>query len=166
MPIRIRTTADELAPHKHLVIPADGGEILGVVLDEQGAIPTRGRFAAWSPKAGTRNGQMGFYHSLDEAADAIGALFEPGSTTPEPPGPAAPEWRTLKGVTTPFDVLGVRDDRGRILLASDRRTPTGGPITVVRLEMRNGLRRGKTADGAEVNFSGTASKYWVVASDN
>lgn len=164
MAIRIRTTVDEMDPHKHLVIPADGGEILGVVHDEQGVIPARGRFAAWSPKAGTRNGQAGFYHSLDEAADAIGALFEPAPTASEPSEPTAPQWRTLKGVTAPFDVLGVRERSGRILLACDRRAPRGERINVVRLEMRNGLRCGKTADGDDVNFSGPASKYWVITS--
>ncbi|NUK50383.1 hypothetical protein HRW14_08780 [Streptomyces lunaelactis] len=158
MAISTRTEADELDPNKHMVLPATSGtDVLGVVFDEQGAIPSRGRFAAWSPKADTRKNIVGFFDTLPEATDAIGELYE------APAEPAAePKWQTLKGVTAPFQVY-VKQSDGRIWPAGDRRTPTGEPIKVTRLEMRSGLRYGYTADDREIRFSGAATKCWIVA---
>lgn len=166
MAINTRTETDDLDPNKHVVLPSAGGtDVLGVVFDEQGGIPSRGRFAAWSPKAGTRNGVVGFFDTLAEATDAIGALYDAPAQSAEPEEPseaAAPNWQTLKGVTAPFAVY-VKQSDGRIWPAGDRRTPTGHPVTVVRLEMRHGLRYGHTADGREISFSGVATKCWVLA---
>jgi hypothetical protein len=163
--ISTRTEVDDLDPNKHVVLPvADGSDVLGVVFDEQGAIPTRGRFAAWSPKAGTRNGIIGFFDTLTEAADAIGALYdapaEPATETEQTA--AEPKWQTLRGVTTPFQVYVEQSD-DRIWLARDRRAPTGEPIEVVRLEMRASCRYGYTADDRQINFVGVATKCWVIA---
>ncbi|MDQ0945942.1 hypothetical protein [Streptomyces sp. V1I1] len=164
MAISTRTELDELDPNKHVVLPAaDGTDVLGVVFDEQGAIPTRGRFAAWSPKAGTRKNIVGFFDTLTEATDAIGELYEaPADPAAETEPAAGPKWQTLKGVTAPFEVYVEQPD-GRIWPAGDRRTPTGEPVKVVRLEMRSGLRYGYTADEREIRFSGAATKCWVVA---
>ncbi|NUK24039.1 hypothetical protein HRW14_18860 [Streptomyces lunaelactis] len=150
--ISTRTEADELDPNKHMVLPAAGGtDVLGVVFDEQGAIPTRGRFAAWSPKAGTRKNIVGFFDTLTEATDAIGELREEPAAETE--RVAEPKWQTLKGVTATFEVY-VKQSDGRIWPAGDRRTPTGEPVRVTRLEMRSGLRYGYTADEREIRFSG------------
>ncbi|MDH2393383.1 hypothetical protein QCN29_32390 [Streptomyces sp. HNM0663] len=164
MAISTRTENDDLDPNKHVALPAAGGtEVLGVVFDE--AIPSRGRFAAWSPKAGTRDGVVGFFDILAEATDAIGALYDAPAQTAElaePSEAAAPNWQTLKGVTAPFAVYAKQSD-GRIWSASDRRTPTGHPVTIVRLETRHGLCYGQTADGREISFSCVATKCSVLA---
>lgn len=49
-----------------------GGEIVGVI-DPQIA----GRWTAWTPKAGTRNGVLGVFTSIEEAAQAVRDLYEP-----------------------------------------------------------------------------------------
>ncbi|MBT2439821.1 hypothetical protein J7E93_06730 [Streptomyces sp. ISL-36] len=165
MAISTRTEVDDLDPNKHVVLPADGGtDVLGVVFDEQGAIPSRGRFAAWSLKAGTRNGVVGFFDTLTEATDAIGALYDtPAEPATESEQTAAePKWQTLAGVTTPFHVYVEQSDN-HIRLARDRRTPTGKPIEVVRLEKRASCRYGYTADNRQINFVGVATKCWVIA---
>ncbi|MEU4496982.1 hypothetical protein AB0F96_26955 [Streptomyces sp. NPDC023998] len=166
MAISTRTEADELDTNKHVVLPAAGGtDVLGVVFDEQDAIPSRGRFAAWSPKANTRKNIVGFFDSLTEATDAIGALYDPPA---EPPAESeqtteGPKWQTLKGVTTPFQVYVDQPDGPIIWPTRDRRTPTGEPIEVVRLEMRASCRYGYTADNRQINFVGVATKCWVIA---
>lgn len=165
MAISTRTEVDDLDPHKHVVLPAAGGtDVLGVVFDEQGVIPTRGRFATWSPKAGTRNGIVGFFGTLTEAADAVGGLYDaPTDPATEPEQAAAePTWQTLKGVTTPFQVY-VEQSAGHIGPARDRRKPTGQLAEVVRLEMRGGCRYGYTADNRVISFVGAATKCWVIA---
>ncbi|EPH41471.1 hypothetical protein ABT390_34250 [Streptomyces aurantiacus] len=160
MTISIRTETDEMDPNKHIVLPAGGGtDVLGVVFDEQGAIPSRGRFAAWSPKAHTRKNIAGFFDTLDEAATAIGALYD-APAEPAPPKDTDPTWRTLKGVTAPFTVYA-HETGGRLHPAGDRTQPTGKAITIVSLAMRHGLRYGHTADGREISFAGAATKCWV-----
>lgn len=54
----------------------------GVIFDEEGAIKSRGRFAAWSMKAKPvegkpNNGIVGFFDTLEEAAEAIASLYRP-----------------------------------------------------------------------------------------
>lgn len=162
MTISTRVEIDALDPSRHIVLPAAGGnEHLGVIFDEQGTIPSRGRYATWSPKADARNGIVGFYDTLDEAADAIGRLYDDPTPEGEQPN-SEPTWQTLKGVTAPFRVYGEQSD-GRIHLARDRKTPTGKPIEVARLEMRGGCRYGYTTDGHQINFIGVATKCWVIA---
>ncbi|HBF82467.1 MAG TPA: hypothetical protein DD420_21820 [Streptomyces sp.] len=162
MTISTRVETDDLNPNKHIVLPAAGGnEYLGVVFDEQGTIPSRGRYAVWSPKASARNGTVGFYDTLDEAVDAIRQLYD--APAPEGKQPdSEPAWQTLKGVTAPFRVYGEQSG-GRVCLARDRKMPTGGPIEVVRLETRGGCRYGYTADGLRIDFVGLATKCWVIA---
>ncbi|MEO3974427.1 hypothetical protein [Streptomyces sp. CAU 1734] len=56
----------------------------GVVLDESAAGMSRGGFAAWSLKAGNRNGHVGFFATLEEAVDAIQAFYPaPADVEPE-----------------------------------------------------------------------------------
>lgn len=47
------------------------GEMIGTVFDESAAKLERGAFAAWSPKCRNKGGIVGFYGSLEDAADAI-----------------------------------------------------------------------------------------------
>ena len=66
----ITTAQDDLDPHTVFVLHGDTD--LGTVRDEQGAITTRGRYAAWSQKGATRrDGIVGFYNTKAEAIDAI-----------------------------------------------------------------------------------------------
>ncbi|AZM53319.1 hypothetical protein DMA15_12585 [Streptomyces sp. WAC 01529] len=54
------------------------------VINDEGANMTRGRYAAWSPRAERRDGVVGFFATVDEAAAAIKALWppRPARTTP------------------------------------------------------------------------------------
>ena len=158
-----RIEPDDIDANKNIVLPASGGTaVLGVIFDEQGLIPTRGRFCAWSPKAGTRDGIVGFFGTLAEADKAIAALYDtPAEPAPERITPA-PEWRTLKGLAAPFHVHA-KQRNGRIRPTGDRRTPTGEPVEVVRLELRGSCRYGYTADNREIYFGGTATKCWVAS---
>ncbi|MEU1815173.1 hypothetical protein ABZ543_08240 [Streptomyces roseifaciens] len=65
----LTVTPDEINPSRHDV--THGEQHLGVIFDETPAALTRGGWAAWSPKAGTRNGIVGFFGSKEEAAAAI-----------------------------------------------------------------------------------------------
>lgn len=76
-------------------------------------------------------------------------------------GAAAPEWRTLKGVTTPFLVQADVLENGRVRLARDRKQVSGEPVKVVRLEIEASCRYGYTESGARVDFVGVATKAWV-----
>ncbi|MFG2328232.1 hypothetical protein ACGFMM_01265 [Streptomyces sp. NPDC048604] len=75
--------------------------------------------------------------------------------------PPAPEWRTLKGVATPFLVQAEAQENGRVYLARDRKQVTGQPVKVVRLEIKASCRYGYTETGARVDFVGVATKAWV-----
>ncbi|MFI7009997.1 hypothetical protein [Streptomyces sp. NPDC050145] len=56
------------------------GDHAGVINDE-GPAMTRGRYAAWSPRAARRDGVAGFFASVDEAAAAIKSLWNPPRPT-------------------------------------------------------------------------------------
>ncbi|MGW7248837.1 hypothetical protein [Streptomyces decoyicus] len=133
---------------------------LGVIFDETEAKLDRGSFAAWSPKSKNRNGTVGFFDTKEAAADAIARTWP--APAPQVAEPAAPEWRTLKGVEAPFRVLAKVTESGGIYPTGNRKVPEGERVEVVRLELRHGLRYGHTADGREIYFSGVASKCWVV----
>ncbi|GAA3374689.1 hypothetical protein [Streptomyces racemochromogenes] len=65
------TTPDEFDASRLIVWR--NREYAGVIFDE-GDMP-RGRFAAWSSKAGTRNGIVGFFPTIAEAEAAVRALY-------------------------------------------------------------------------------------------
>lgn len=66
----ITTVQDDLDKDTTFVLHGDTD--LGTVLDEHGAIPGRGRYAAWSQKGATRrDGIVGFFNTKAEAIDAI-----------------------------------------------------------------------------------------------
>ncbi|MFE0056086.1 hypothetical protein [Streptomyces sp. NPDC059003] len=189
---------------------------IGVIFDETAAGLRRRPFAAWSLKAGLRNGIVGFYNSLQEAADAIDALHPRSgedlaralgislaevldaadelATRWQAKGPHAvylapvtdddaeltgqaalalrkqhekaqasqsPQWRTLKGMKLPFQILGEETERG-FRPANDRTRPTGQPLTIIALRTEHSLRYGKDASGREIPLYGVASKYWVI----
>ncbi|WP_326797460.1 hypothetical protein OG946_20235 [Streptomyces sp. NBC_01808] len=69
----------------------------------------------------------------------------------------APEWRTLKGVTTPFRIHTNSD--GHPLGRKD--TPGDETMTIVDMELRGSVRYGTTADGRKVILWGVATRYWV-----
>ncbi|MFI5880838.1 hypothetical protein [Streptomyces sp. NPDC051554] len=194
-----------------------GQRHVGVIFDESEATLNRGSFAAWSPKAGTRQGTVGFYDTKDGAADAIRQLYPVSAADlakalgvessdvaeaahaladewsakgpravilsaptdaveltaaaadairdrltrePEKDALAPPEWRTLKGVTTPFQIYGQEQEGGRFHPASDRKKATGEPLTIVRTWM-HGTRYGEDQSGRTIDLWGVATKYWV-----
>ncbi len=77
---------------------------------------------------------------------------------------ADPEWRTLKGITAPFQVLVMNPDAERMQLAYDRHCAAGSPVTITRVLTFHGrARRGETADGRTVSFGGLATRMWLIA---
>jgi len=66
------------------------GNVIGTIGDELGTIPTRGRYAAWSPNSGTRTGHLGFFGDLNEAARAIKDLHPEAVDTTGPKGQTKP----------------------------------------------------------------------------
>lgn len=150
---RVVVTPD--GPHRHTVWL--DRHVIGTIFDESAANLARGGFAAWSPKAPRKDGIVGFYATAEEARAAIGKLYGARQEAQ-----AAPQWRTLKGVTAPCTVFGTLTDDGAVRLSGDRRQRTGQPITVIELSMRGGLRYGTTSDGRTITFLGTATKVWVI----
>ncbi|WP_406501571.1 hypothetical protein OHA04_27515 [Streptomyces sp. NBC_01590] len=73
---------------------------------------------------------------------------------------AAPEWRTLKGLETPFLLYGEESD-GRFHPANDRKQCTGEPLVITRTWMSSGTRYGEDSGGREIHLWGVATKYWV-----
>lgn len=122
------------------------GKIVADILDEHGVITSRSRYAVRC------NGATSFHNTQAEALAAIRSLLGLAAT---------PEWRTLKGVATPFQVLVTNPER--LLLASDRRAPAGTPVTVTEVSQAGGCRTGRTADGRRIDFSGNATRMWVIA---
>ncbi|MEW2071811.1 hypothetical protein [Streptomyces sp. NPDC007346] len=79
--------------------------------------------------------------------------------TPDAPA-AGPEWRTLKGVTAPFQLYG--EDHGDWFRpAGDRARCTGEPLTVTRVWMKAGLRFGEDEMGRTLRLQGAATRFWV-----
>jgi hypothetical protein len=140
----LTTTQDEI--NADITDVLLNGEIVADILDEHGVIASRGRYAARC------NGAVSFHATQDEALVAVRNLLGLG---------AEPEWRTLKGVATPFQVLVT--DTKRLIPTRDRRTPTGVPVTVARVEKAGGCATGYTADGRRVSFNGNATRMWVIA---
>ncbi|MFI9206483.1 hypothetical protein, partial [Streptomyces sp. NPDC053048] len=149
----LRVVPDEVGTMKYDVLK--GVEHLGVIFDETPARLDRGGWAAWSPKASRRDGVVGFFTTKEAAALAIARTW--GLCLAE-----AAEWRTLKGVATPFFVYGDVQDDGRVWLARDPKRLTGTPVKVVRLTTEGGSRYGYTASGQQIYFGGTAAKVWAV----
>lgn len=83
----VTTQPDDLNQSTTVVHYGDEN-VIGTIYDERGTIPTRGRYAAWSPKAGTRNGHVGFFATKTEAIAAITATH---GITPEPEVNEEPE---------------------------------------------------------------------------
>jgi len=75
--------------------------------------------------------------------------------------PAAPEWRTLKGIACPFQLYGTELEDGTFSRAKDRKQVTGAPITIVHQWVSGSVRYGATADGREVCLWGVATKHWI-----
>ncbi|MGW7514799.1 hypothetical protein ACWGJ2_04325 [Streptomyces sp. NPDC054796] len=69
-----------------------------------------------------------------------------------------PQWRTLKGVETPFRI---HTHDGTPLRRND--TPATESMTITDMTCRGGVRYGTTADGHEVTLWGTATRYWVTS---
>lgn len=137
---------------------------LGTVRDEGPWSSTRGRFAAWSQRGATRrDGIVGFYADRDEAARAIAAANPTGAAAAEP----APRWRTLKGVTVPFQLYGEDEPGGRFRPAGDRTQVTGQPITIVRTNMDDTTRCGRLVDstGRHIHLTAAATQFWITATD-
>ncbi|MEV8477879.1 hypothetical protein [Streptomyces sp. NPDC051173] len=65
----LRITPDEINSAKHDVTWGD--DHLGVIFDETPAALSRGGWAAWSPKAESRDGIVGFFPTKEAAAAAI-----------------------------------------------------------------------------------------------
>lgn len=136
-------TADELAPGTCWLI--DLGPIsCGTVTDEQTTL-NRGRYAAWSMKAGRADGIVGWYHTRDEAINAIKALY-------------TPQRRTLKNIKAPFWIVVDNASATHPIVASQ---PVGELLQVVSLDMAN-VRTGRTADGRKVLLWGAATKHWII----
>lgn len=64
-----------------------GQDHVGVIFDESDADMDREPMAAWSPKAGTKSGVVGFFGLIYEAAEAIRKLYEPAEEAAEEPAP-------------------------------------------------------------------------------
>ncbi|MEU0275522.1 hypothetical protein [Streptomyces sp. NPDC006307] len=77
----------------------------------------------------------------------------------EAPAPA-PEWRTLKGMETPFLLYG-EDNGEEFRPASDRKRCTGEPLTITRTWMANGTRYAEDETGRKTHLWGAATRYWV-----
>ncbi|SDL33406.1 hypothetical protein [Streptomyces indicus] len=71
------------------------------VIDDEGPTMTRGRYAVWSPRAARRDGVVGFFASVDEAAEAIKSLWAPRAVQPTGNTPTCrdrahrPSWRVV-----------------------------------------------------------------------
>lgn len=72
-----------------------GQDHVGIVFDESFAKMERAPFAAWSPKAGTKAGTVGFYGTKEEAAEAIRKLYEPAEETVEEPAPTGRSYTVI-----------------------------------------------------------------------
>ncbi|GBQ04360.1 hypothetical protein SSP531S_58540 [Streptomyces spongiicola] len=69
----LTTAQDSPSPMNHTV--KLDRQMIGVIIDESRANLPRGAFAAWSSKCRNRGGIVGFYHSKEEAAEAIADLY-------------------------------------------------------------------------------------------
>ncbi|MFB8402160.1 hypothetical protein [Streptomyces sp. NPDC055912] len=78
-------------------------------------------------------------------------------------GPAGPaEWRTLKGVSTPFYLYGEEGEGGRYFRPGNtRKECTGTPLLITRHWMHYDLRMAEDANGREVRLGGAATRYWI-----
>ncbi|WP_329368810.1 hypothetical protein OG896_24760 [Streptomyces sp. NBC_00669] len=74
-----------------------------------------------------------------------------------------PQWRTLKGLATPFLLWG-REDGDRFRPARDRKQVSGTPVTVVRTWMSGSIRYGEDESGREIHLWGAAAKHWAAPS--
>lgn len=74
---------------------------------------------------------------------------------------AAPEWRTLRGVTAPFRMYGEETADG-FTPANDRKRCTGEPLTITRTWISKGTRYAEDATGRESRLWGVATRYWVL----
>ncbi|WP_030672362.1 hypothetical protein [Streptomyces sp. NRRL B-1347] len=92
----------------------------------------------------------------------LGLAREEPAAAAESPLPDGPEWRTLKGVATPFRLYGEEGEGGAFRPAGDRKQVTGRPLTITRLEMRGSVRYGTDENGREVYLWGAAAKFWVL----
>ncbi|WP_189714880.1 hypothetical protein [Streptomyces chryseus] len=96
-----------------------------------------------------------------EDAPAPVAEEAPAPVVEEAEAPAvAPEWRTLKGMETPFLLYG-EDNGEEFRPANDRKQCTGEPLTITRTWMAHGTRYAQDATGRETHLWGVATKYWV-----
>jgi hypothetical protein len=90
-----------------------------------------------------------------EEAAAEGAAVE------EPAPAVTPEWRTLKGLATPFLLYGEERERGHFRPAGDRNQVTGQPLRIVRVWTDRGLRYAEDENGRELYLYGAATKFWT-----
>lgn len=95
-----------------------------------------------------------------EAAAAIRETLTAPAAPTVPEQPAAPQWRTLKGIDTPFHLYGQEGVHG-FRVAGDRKQCTGQPLLITRIWMDGGMRYGEDASGRQVYLGGAATRYWV-----
>lgn len=77
---------------------------------------------------------------------------------------ASPEWRTIKGITTPFDTfIDTPDANNWTVPTRNRKNRTGQRVTIVRLVTEQGLTSGYTTDGTRVHFGSANRRQWIVA---
>ncbi|MFE4329660.1 hypothetical protein ACFRQM_09410 [Streptomyces sp. NPDC056831] len=97
--------------------------------------------------------------AVKEPAPSPEEAAAPATERPEAPA-AAPEWRTLKGLETPFLLYGQEGD-GRFCPANDRKQCIGEPLVITRTWVNGGIRYAEDADGRETRLWGVATKYWT-----
>lgn len=77
---------------------------------------------------------------------------------------SSPEWRTLKGITTPFRLYGeLSQGAGQLYFNGHPARATLGTdyVTIVRTEFENYRRMGWTADGTKIRLNSGATRFWV-----